>query len=313
MINNQIGVILIVLGMLLFSIQDAIIKNIVSNTSIVQIMVFRSIAGCLLLSTFLFFSNRSIKFSSSYPLIALTRGTLFFFGFTLFYISLSQIPLAEATSLFFVSPLFMTIFSKLILKSSIGLHRTFSMLVGFFGTLLIVKPGYDTFNFFMVLPIISAFTYSFSMVLAKKTSDKDSLFQQTFHIYLAGIIIGVPLSLSYGWFFPAIDNSFLNSFLKPWEVSDINILLLISVISLVGSLGIIFLISAYNIGSPIANAPTEYVILIFSFLIGYIIFREMPDIYSIIGMILIVFSGSYIFLREKMNKEMIATKTTLRT
>ena len=311
--NNQIGVILIVLGMLLFSVQDAIIKNIVSNTSIVQIMVFRSIAGCLLLSAFLFFSNRSIKFSSSYPLIALTRGTLFFFGLALFYISVSQIPLAEATSLFFVSPLFMTIFSKLILKSSIGLHRTFAMLVGFFGTLLIIKPGYNTFNFFMVLPIISAFTYSFSMVLAKKTSDKDSLFQQTFHIYLAGIIIGVPLSLLYGWFFPAIDNSFLNSFLKPWEVSDINILLLISVISLVGSLGIIFLISAYNIGSPIANAPTEYVILIFSFLIGYIIFREMPDIYSIIGMILIVFSGVYIFLRENINKEMIATKTTLRT
>ena len=313
MSNNQIGVILIVLGMLLFSIQDAIIKNIVSNTSIVQIMVFRSTAGCLLLSAFLFFSNRSIKFSSSYPLIALTRGALFFFGFTLFYISVSQIPLAEATSLFFVSPLFMTIFSKLILKSSIGLHRTFAMLVGFFGTLLIIKPGYHTFNFFMVLPIISAFTYSFSMVLAKKTSDKDSLFQQTFHIYLAGIIIGVPLSLLYGWFFPAIDNSFLNSFLKPWEVSDINILLLISVISLVGSLGIIFLISAYNIGSPIANAPAEYVILIFSFLIGYIIFREMPDIYSIIGMILIVFSGVYIFLRENINKEMIATKTTLRT
>ena len=313
MSNNQIGVILIVLGMLLFSIQDAIIKNIVSNTSIVQIMVFRSTSGCLLLSAFLFFLNRSINFSSSYPLIALTRGTLFFFGLALFYISVSQIPLAEATSLFFVSPLFMTIFSKLILKSSIGLHRTFAMLVGFFGTLLIIKPGYNTFNFFMVLPIISAFTYSFSMVLAKKTSDKDSLFQQTFHIYLAGIIIGVPLSLLYGWFFPAIDNSFLNSFLKPWEVSDINILLLISVISLVGSLGIIFLISAYNIGSPIANAPTEYVILIFSFLIGYIIFREMPDIYSIIGMILIVFSGVYIFLRENINKEMIATKTTLRT
>ena len=115
MSNNQVGVILIVLGMLFFSIQDAIIKNIISNTSLVQIIVFRSIAGCLLLSTFLFYSKRSISIGSSYPLIALTRGTLFFFGFSLFYISVSQIPLAEATSLFFVSPFFMTIFSKLIL------------------------------------------------------------------------------------------------------------------------------------------------------------------------------------------------------
>ena len=307
--NNQIGVILIFLGMLFFSIQDAIIKNIVSNTSLVQIMVCRSIVGCLILIVFLFLSKRSINFSSSYPLVAITRGTLFFFGFTLFYISISQIPLAEATSLFFVSPLFMTILSKFILKSAIGLHRTFAMLLGFCGTLLIIKPGYDTFNFFMVLPIITALTYSFSMVLAKKTSDKDSHFQQTFHIYLAGIIIGVPLSLSYGWFFSDINNSFL----KPWEVSDIHIILLISVISVVGSLGIICLISAYNIGSPMANAPSEYVILIFSFLIGYIIFREIPDIYSIIGIILIVFSGIYIFLRENVKNEMVATKTTLRT
>jgi len=307
--NNQIGVILIIIGMLLFSIQDAIIKNIVSNTSLVQIIVCRSIVGSLLLSGFLFFSKRSIDFSTSYPLIALTRGALFFFGFTLFYISISQIPLAEATSLFFVSPLFMTIFSKLILKSSIGLYRTFAMLLGFSGTLLIIKPGYGTFNFFMVLPIITALTYSISMVLAKKTSDKDSNFQQTFHIYLAGVVIGVPLSLSYGWFFSDINNSFL----KPWEVSDIHIILSILVISVVGSLGIIFLISAYNIGSPMVNAPSEYVILIFSFLIGYIIFREMPDFYSIIGIILIVFSGIYIFLRENVKKEMVATKITLRT
>ena len=307
--NNQIGVILIILGMLFFSIQDAIIKNIVSNTSLVQIMAFRSIVGCLLLSAFLFFSSRSINFSSSYPLIALTRGTLFFFGFTLFYISVSQIPLAEATSLFFVSPLFMTIFSRLILKNSIGLHRTFAMIIGFSGTLLIIKPGYETFNLFMVLPIITALTYSFSMILAKKTSDKDSHFQQTFHIYLGGIIIGIPLSLSYGWFPTAIDNSFL----KPWEVSDIHIILSKLVISVVGSLGIIFLISAYNIGSPMANAPSEYVILIFSFLIGYIIFREMPDIYSFIGIILIVISGIYIFLRENVKKDMVSTKTTLRT
>jgi len=311
--NNQIGIILIILGMLFFSIQDAIIKNIISSTSLVQILVFRSISGFLLLSAFLFFSNRSINFSSSYPLIALTRGTLFFFGFTLFYISVSQIPLAEATSLFFVSPLFMTIFSKFMLKNSIGLHRTFAMLIGFSGTLLIIKPGYETFNLFMVLPIITALTYSFSMILAKKTSDKDSHFQQTFHIYLAGIIIGVPLSLSYVWFSTAIDNSFLNSFLKPWEVSDVHTILSILVISVVGSFGIIFLISAYNIGSPLTNAPSEYVILIFSFLIGYIIFGEIPDIYSIIGIILIVFSGTYIFLRENVKKEMVAIKTTLRT
>ena len=122
--------------------------------------------------------------ASTYPKIAITRGLLFFFGFMLFYISISKINLAEATSLFFVSPFFMTIFSKLILKNYIGLNRIFSLLVGFSGTLLIIKPEFNNVNIYMLLPILCAFTYALSMTLAKKTSDKDNLFQQ--NLYFQG-------------------------------------------------------------------------------------------------------------------------------
>ena len=66
-----------------------------------------------------------------------------FFGFTLFYIAVSKIKLAEATSLFFISPLFMTILSRVILKNPIGLNRVFAIIVGFLGSLLIIKPEFD--------------------------------------------------------------------------------------------------------------------------------------------------------------------------
>ena len=85
---------------------------------------------------------------------------------------------------------------------------------------------------------------------------------------------------------------------KAWIVDDLTILFMIFFISIIGSLGIISLISAYRIGSPIINAPTEYILLIFALAGGFIFFEELPDFYSIIGMVLIILSGIYIVFRE---------------
>ena len=82
MSNNQFGVLLIFAGMLFFSIQDVLIKKIVLEVSLIQIIVFRSFFGCVMLSLFLYLTKRKITFGSSYPVIAIFRGGLFFFGFT---------------------------------------------------------------------------------------------------------------------------------------------------------------------------------------------------------------------------------------
>ena len=313
MSNNQYGVLFIFIGMLFFSIQDVLIKKIVLEVSIIQIIVLRSIIGLLMLSLFLYFTKRKITISSSYPLIAIFRGTLFFFGFTLFYIAVSKINLSEATSLFFISPFFMTIFSKIILKNPVGLNRVFAIIVGFLGTLLIIKPEFDKFNFYMILPIIAAFTYSLSMILAKLTSDKDSLFQQTFHIYLGALLVGTLTYLSINVSSNIGTESMLSNLAKPLIFNDLIILFVILIISIIGSLGILLLIYAYRIGSPISNSPSEYVLLIFSAFNGFIFLGELPDFYSVIGMCLIVGSGLYIIFRENVKDKLVVSKTTLRT
>jgi drug/metabolite transporter (DMT)-like permease len=79
MSNNQFGVLLIFAGMLFFSIQDVLIKKIVLEVSLIQIIVIRSFFGCVMLSLFLYLTKRKITFGSSYPVIAIFRGGLFFF------------------------------------------------------------------------------------------------------------------------------------------------------------------------------------------------------------------------------------------
>ena len=309
--NNIKGLILIIVGMLFIITQDVLIKYTIHDASLMQILVFRGGVGFSLLCLYLIYTKQPIFFGTAHPYIAIFRGSTFFFGFTLFFISLSQITLAEATSLFFVSPFFITIYSYFILNIKIGLNRIFSIFVGFSGTLLIIKPEFNEINIYMLFPIIAAATYALSMTLAKKTSDKDSLFQQTFHIYIGSFIGGTVISV-------LLYNSDINFYIldnlnNPWILNDIQTVIFILFIGVLGSLGIISLIGAYRIGSPLINAPAEYVHLIFAVILGFFIFDELPDFYSFVGMFMIIASGIYIVIRENRKNMLVVTKTTLRS
>ena len=108
--NNIKGLILIIVGMLFIITQDVLIKYTIHDASLMQILVFRGGIGFSLLCLYLVYTKQPIFFGTAHPYIAIFRGSTFFFGFTLFFISLSQITLAEATSLFFVSPFIIFIF-----------------------------------------------------------------------------------------------------------------------------------------------------------------------------------------------------------
>ena len=305
--NDRLGILLILIGMSFFCVQDVLIKYIILEVSLIQILVFRAFLGSIILISFLYMTKRPIKLGSSYPLIAMARGILFFVGFTLFYISLTKIPLAEANSLFFVNPVFMTVFSVFILKNSIGLHRIGAISLGLFGTLLIVKPSFNQFNWYMVLPLITALTYALSMTLSKLTSHKDNSFQQSFHIYFGGLVFGVLISSALTLNAFTIENEQLKFLTNPWNFSSLNILVPIIFIAVAGTAGIFCLVSAYRIGSPQINAPFEYILLIYSLITGILIFGEVPDLLSILGMICIIFSGVYIFFRESIKDKLVAT------
>ena len=214
--------------------------------------------------------------------------------------------MAEANALFFTNPIIVTFLSVFLLKNPIGIHRILAIIICCIGTLLIIKPSIYNFNWYILLPIFTAFSYAISMVLSKITSDKDNSFQQSFHIYLGGVIFGSLLSI-------VLTNQsasslpLLSILSTKWIFTDLNILYKLIIIAVVGTVGIFCLVSAYRIGSPSANAPFEYILLIYALISGYIIFNEIPDIYSLIGMALIIMSGIYVFIRESFNKRLIAT------
>ena len=314
MSDDRRGIYFILLGMLFFSIQDVLVRQLSDYASLPQIMFIRGIVAGVILLFFLKLTKRSISFSSSYPLLVISRVLLFFTGFLCFYFALGKMELAEATSLFFVTPLFITILSKFIFKSQVGTYRICAIIVGFVGVLFIIKPNPDGFNKIALLPIFTAFTYSVSMIIAKYTREKDTVFQQMLHLYFGSAVLAFVawLIIPLIEFEPSQAKN-LEFLIRDWSIYNSSVLLMLLGIAVVGSSGMLLLTSAYRVGSPPVIAPFEYIILIFAIGNGFLFFNEIPDIYSILGMLLIIGSGLFIFTREGTKKESIALKTSLRT
>ena len=304
MSDDRVGIYFILLGMLLFSIQDVLVRQLSDYASLIQILFIRGIIGGLILLFYLKLTKRSISFSSSYPWLVISRVLLFFTGFLCFYFALGKMELAEATSLFFVSPLFITILSKFMFKSEVGVYRICAIIVGFVGVLFIVKPNPDELNIIALLPIISAFTYSVSMMIAKYTREKDTIFQQMLYMYFGSAVLAFVawLIIPLIEFEPSLATN-IEFLIRDWTIYNGSVLLMLLGIAVIGSSGMLLLTSAYRVGSPPVIAPFEYIMLIFAIGNGFLFFREIPDIYSILGMLLITSSGLFIFIREGAKKD----------
>ncbi len=311
--NNPKGIVFILIAMMVFSIQDGIMKHIYNFVSLYEIYLIRTIVSFMLILLFLIITKKPIVFKSQYPLLTFTRVILFFFGFSSFYISLTVLPLGTATALFFVTPFLITIFAYFFLKEEIGLRRWSAVVVGFIGVYITLNPDFSNFNYLSLLPILCAFCYSLSMIIIKKTSDKDSIYTQTFTFYIGAIIISIIFYFVIG------DGQYNNSdhpasqfIFREWFVDFNSNILLMTATGVTATVAFLFLFTAYSIASPAVVSPFEYSILFWSPLVGWLYFDEIPTLNTVIGILIIVSSGVYIFMREKAQNQSLATEKPLR-
>ena len=311
--NNPKGIILILIGMLIFSIQDSIMKYIYNSTSLYEIYIIRTLVSFLIIFLFLKLTKKPIIFKTHYPFLTFCRVILFFFGFSSFYISLTIMPLVTATALFFVTPFLITIFAKFFLKDQIGLRRWSAVIIGFIGVYIILNPNFDNFNYLKLTPILCAFCYSLSMIIIKKTSDKDNVYQQMFQFYIGAIIISGAFYFFIGdGQYNTINNPAAQFIFREWFSNLEFSLIYLIILGFTASVGFLLLFSAYRIASPAVVSPFEYSILVWSSLSGWFFFDEIPGIRTIFGIILIVCGGIYIFIREKTLDQSIVTEKPLR-
>ena len=311
--NNPRGIILILISMLVFSVQDGIMKHIFSFVSLYEVYLVRTVVSVILILFYLKLTNKPIVFKTQYPLLTFIRVILFFFGFSSFYVSLTVLPLGFATALFFVTPFLITIFAHFFLKEEIGIRRWSAVVVGFIGVYITLNPDFNNFNYLSLLPILCAFCYSLSMIIIKKTSDKDSVYTQTFTFYFGAIILSTIFYFLIGdGQYNTSDHPASQFIFREWFVDIESSILFMVATGLTATVAFLLLFTAYSIASPAVVSPFEYSILLWSPLIGWIYFNEIPSLNTVIGIIIIVSSGIYIFMREKAQNQSIATEKPLR-
>ena len=311
--NNPKGIVFILIAMMVFSVQDGIMKHIYNFVSLYEIYLIRTVISFVLILIFLIITKQPIVFRTQYLVLTITRVILFFFGFSSFYVSLTVLPLGTATALFFVTPFLITIFAHFFLKEEIGIRRWSAIVVGFIGVYITLDPDFSNFNYLSLLPILCAFCYSLSMIIIKKTSDKDSVYTQTFTFYIGAIILSIIFYFIIGDGQYNTSNHPASQFIfREWFVDFNNNILLMAATGVTATLAFLFLFTAYSIASPAEVSPFEYTILFWSPLVGWIYFDEIPSLNTVIGILIIVSSGIYIFMREKAQNQYIATEKPLR-
>ena len=299
--------------MTILAIQDVLIKLVSDELSLFQIQFFRSTIGIAVIIGYQAIIHEPIRLTTAYPLLTVCRGLMFFFGYSAFYFAQSKMPIATMTVLFLVSPFFITLTSIYFFKSQVGYRRWISILIGFVGVVLICQPEAGQFNFYYLIPIIVALSYAFSVIIVKKTADRDTLYQQMILTYLImGLLSGITGLLFGDGRFDTAENSEVAFIVRSWQFVDIQSTFKLFTISVLGSIGLLILMGAYRVADPAVISPYEYSLLIWMILLGYLVWGDVPSFKIAIGMVLIVGAGIYIFNRERIKSQPIASEATIR-
>ena len=174
--NNPRGIVLVIIAMSLFAMQDALIKFVFEKSALYEIFFGRYVVASFLLFCFVVIAKKKVSLKTQYPFLTILRVVLHFLAFSAFFISLTFMPLATANALFFSSPFFVSIFAKFFLKEFIGIRRWSAIVFGFIGVYVVLNPNFSEFEYKNLLPVLSAFLYASSMVITKYTSVKDDVY-----------------------------------------------------------------------------------------------------------------------------------------
>ena len=308
--NNPKGIVFILLGMATFSIQDALIKFIYEDAALYELYFGRTLIACILLIVYLTISKQKINLRTHYPALTILRVICFFFGFSFFYISLTYMSLAMANALFFSSPFFISILAIIFLNEKVGIRRWIAIFAGFFGVYIVLNPDFNNFDYMKLAPVACALCYAISMTITKITSDKDNVYTQMLHLYIGALLISILFFIftGQGQFSNFNDETFQFIF-REWFTNASYAWPLIIAMGFIGAFSFYFVFNAYSIASPSVVSLYEYSLIIWSIITGYLLFNDIPTIRTLIGVMIIIGSGVYIYVREKVRDQMIITDT----
>ena len=277
------GVIFFMTAIFLISVVDTVCKVFTKDLHSIQ-LVWGYFVG-INLTLWVFFLFKGAKFSNlrrtERPLLQIIRPAFLVCSISSLFIGLTYLPIAEATVIGFVAPLFITALSVPILKESVDIHRWSAVAIGLVGVIIIIRPGGDLWHLASVMPLLGALFFALFQIITRLLAATERTHTTLFYTGLGGLAWS-SLIVPFVWVTPSITHIFV--FLSTGAM---------------GAMAHLCMISAFDRAEASLLAPYNYTKLIWVSVLGYLIFNDVPSLDMWIGAIIIVSAGFYVLYRER--------------
>ena len=274
------AIIFSLLGWMFLPVMDGFAKFLSDDLPILQITWARYFFTVVFtLPIMIFFFKKQLVWSDK-PKLQILRGLILLSANICFFYAISIISLAKALTLAFVAPLIVTAFSPVILGEKVGFRRWTAVVVGFVGSLVVIRPGFVELNFASLAALGTGILYGFYLIITRKLSTSDNPLLTLLMTGMVGAIL-VSAIIPFYWVKPSLNQ---------WS--------LMAGIGVFACIGHLFLILSLKYADASKLAPLGYTEIIPNVLIGYYFFSELPDNWTYLGLFIIILSGLYISRRE---------------
>ena len=274
------AIIFSLLGWMFLPVMDGFAKFLSDDLPILQITWARYFFTVVFtLPIMIFFFKKQLVWSNK-PKLQILRGLILLSANICFFYAISIISLAKALTLAFVAPLIVTAFSPVMLGEKVGFRRWTAVVVGFIGSLVVIRPGFVELNFASMAALGTGILYGFYLIITRKLSTSDNPLLTLLMTGMVGAIL-VSVIIPFYWVKPSLNQ---------WS--------LMAGIGVFACIGHLFLILSLKYADASKLAPLGYTEIIPNVLIGYYFFSEFPDKWTYVGLLIIILSGLYISRRE---------------
>ncbi|MBF0230229.1 MAG: DMT family transporter [Desulfamplus sp.] len=312
--QSLLGIILLITGGFIFSIQDVIIKFISGSYPVHEIVFLRSLFAVLPVLAIVRLEGGLHLLKIHNFSFHIIRGVLMFFCYTSYYLAIAVIPLSHTVTLFFCCPLFITVLSVFFLKEKIDKRGWAAIFVGFCGIVVVMRPDVSTtaiansqelvnttsvFNYGYILAVLSGLFYAINAICTRKYGVYESGSSLVFYpIFTYLLFSGIVWAIIGDGRFATDDNKNMEFLLRDWIFPDNRDMFLIFLIGFIAATGTYCLTQAYRLSDASVIAPFEYFVIPITVLWGYLFWKETPGGVQLIGIVMIIASGVYVLRRS---------------
>lgn len=279
------GPMLMLLGMLMFSLNDAMGKWLVSSYGLGQVVLLRSLAALVILVPMVWRTGLHTLSRVQRPWMQLARVVFSTAEVFAFYYAVAYLPLADVMTYWLAAPIYVAACSPFLLGEKVGWRRWSAIAVGFVGVIITLEPSSAMFTMPAIISIIGSAAFAFMLVsgrFLRDTPDSTLVFFQTGGAGLAGLA------------FASVDWAPVQS------AGDLGLLALLGIVAMSAHM---LVNRALKISDAATVAPLQYTLLLWAVVFGWLFFGDTPRLTMLTGAALIVASGLFIFIREQTLKK----------